>query len=96
MSQKKATTHILVDRKLVLFQRPRSKVWQCRFQMDGKWQRTSTGAYDLAEARDKAFDLIQEAGVRKKLNYVPITRNFKNVAQFTINKLDDAVGNLTR
>jgi integrase len=92
MSQKKTTTHILVERKLVLFQRPRSKVWQCRFKMDGKWQRTSTGAYDLSEARDKAFDLIQEAGVRKKLNYVPITRNFKNVAQFTIKKLDKAVG----
>jgi integrase len=92
VSQNKTTTHILVERKLVLFQRPRSKVWQCRFQIDGKWQRTSTGAYDLAEARDKAFDLIQEAGVRKKLNYVPITRNFKNVAQFTIKKLDDAVG----
>lgn len=92
MSEKKHTTHILVERKLVLFQRPRSKVWQCRFQMDGKWQRTSTGTHDLAEARDKAFDLIQEAGVRKKLNYVPITRNFKNVAQFTIKKLDEAVG----
>jgi integrase len=60
--------------------------------MDGKWQRTSTGTHDLAEARDKAFDLIQEAGVRKKLNYVPITRNFKNVAQFTVKKLEDAVG----
>lgn len=92
MSEKKETTHILVERKLVLFQRPRSKVWQCRFKIDGKWQRSSTGTHDLAEARDKAFDLIQEAGVRKKLNYVPITRNFKNVAQFTVKKLEDAVG----
>lgn len=87
MSEKKETTHILVERKLVLFQRPRSKVWQCRFKIDDKWQRSSTGAHVLKEARDKAFDLIQEAGVRKKLNYVPITRNFQNVANYTIKKL---------
>jgi hypothetical protein len=36
------------------------------------------------EARDKAFDLINEAGYSKKLNYVPITRNFKNVAKFVV------------
>ena len=90
MSEKKDTTHILVPHKLVLFQRPRSEVWQCRFQMDGKWQRASTGAYDLNEAREKAFDLIQEAGFRKRMNYVPITRSFKNVAEYTIKKLEEA------
>jgi integrase len=89
MSEKKETTHILVERKLVLFQRPRSKVWQCRFKIDGKWQRSSTGTHDLKEARDKAFDLINEAGYRKKLNYVPITRNFQNVANYTIKKLEE-------
>nr|WP_315169005.1 hypothetical protein [uncultured Limnohabitans sp.] len=90
MSEKKDTTHILVPHKLVLFQRPRSQVWQCRFQMDGKWQRASTGTYELNEAREKAFDLIQEAGFRKRMNYVPITRSFKNVAEYTIKKLDEA------
>lgn len=88
MSAKKDTTHILVDHKLVLFKRPRSQVWQCRFQIDGKWQRESTGCRELAEARDKAFDLLMEAGVRKKLNYVPVTRSFKNVAEYTIKRLD--------
>jgi integrase len=90
MSEKKDTTHILVPRKLVLFQRPRSEVWQCRFQMDGKWQRASTNSYDFEEAKEKAFDLIQEAGFRKRMNFVPITRKFKNVAEFTIKKLDEA------
>ena len=90
MSEKKDTTHILVDRKLVLFQRPRSQVWQCRFQIDKKWQRTSTNTYDFEEAKEKAFELIQEAGFRKRMNYVPVTRNFKNVAEFTIKKLDEA------
>ncbi len=89
MSEKKETTHILVERKLVLFQRPRSKVWQCRFKIDGKWQRSSTGTHDLKEAREKAFDLINEAGYRKKLNYVAITRNFQNVANYTIKKLEE-------
>lgn len=92
MSAKKDTTHILVDHKLVLFKRPRSQVWQCRFQIDGKWQRESTGCRELAEARDKAFDLLMEAGVRKKLNYVPVTRSFKNVAEYTIKRLDATKG----
>jgi hypothetical protein len=92
MSEKKDTTHILVPRKLVLFQRPRSEVWQCRFQMDGKWQRASTNSYDLEEAKEKAFELIQEAGFRKRMNFVPITRSFKNVAEYTIKKLDESRG----
>ena len=90
MSEKKDTTHILVPHKLVLFKRPRSEVWQCRFQIDKKWQRTSTNSYDFEEAKEKAFELIQEAGFRKRMNYVPVTRNFKNVAEFTIKKLDEA------
>jgi len=90
MSEKKDTTHILVPHKLVLFKRPRSEVWQCRFQIDSKWQRSSTGCHDFAEAREKAFDVLYEAGVRKKLNYVPVTRSFKNVAEYTLKKLDEA------
>ena len=58
--------------------------------MDKKWQRASTNTYDFEEAKEKAFDLIQEAGFRKRMNFVPITRKFKNVAEFTIKKLDEA------
>ncbi len=42
MTEKKDTTHVLVPHVLVVFQRPRSSVWQCRYQVDGKWQREST------------------------------------------------------
>jgi len=81
MTEKNVTTHILVPHSLVLFLRPRSKVWQCRYQVDGKWQRESTKQYELDKARAAAHDLLVEANVRKKLKAAPITRAFKDIAK---------------
>ena len=92
MSEKKDTTHTLLPRKLVLFLRPRSKVWQCRFKIEGRWQRTSTSTYELEEAREKALEIFQEANFRKRMNYAPITRSFKHVAEYTIKKLEESRG----
>jgi len=47
MSDKKDTTHVLIDKQLVIFLRPRSAVWQCRYQVDKRWQRESTGEHEL-------------------------------------------------
>jgi hypothetical protein len=77
MSDKKDTTHVLIDKQLVIFLRPRSAVWQCRYQVDKRWQRESTGEHDLDKATKRAHDLLIEANVRKKLNVAPITRYFK-------------------
>jgi len=81
MTEKNVTTHILVPHSLVLFLRPRSSVWQCRYQVDGKWQRESTKQYELDKARAAAHDLLVEANVRKKLKAAPITRAFKDIAK---------------
>ena len=67
MTEKKDTTHILVPNTLVVFARPRSTVWQCRYQTDGKWQRESTNERNLDDAKRVAHDLLIEANVRKKL-----------------------------
>lgn len=40
-----------IDRQLTLYQRERNSVWQCAYQVDGKWQRTSTGERDLEQAK---------------------------------------------
>ena len=76
-SQQLATTHTLIDRQLVVYLRDRSVVWQCRFQVDGKWQRTSTNERDLAKAKARAYAILIEANVRKQMNVAPITRRFK-------------------
>ena len=78
MTEKKDTTHILVPNSLVVFARPRSTVWQCRYQVDGKWQRESTNERNLDDAKRVAHNLLIEANVRKKLNAAPITRTFKD------------------
>ncbi len=89
MTEKKVTTHALIPRQLVVFLRPRSTVWQCRFQIDGKWQRNSTNERNLADASKRAHELLIEANVRKKMNAVPITRFFKDIAKTTIQRIDD-------
>jgi len=89
MSDKKDTTHVLIDKQLVIFLRPRSAVWQCRYQVDKRWQRESTGEHELDKAKKRAHDLLIEANVRKKLNVAPITRYFKDIAKLAVQRMDD-------
>lgn len=42
MAEKNETTHTLLDRELIVYRRERSNIWQCRFKVDGIWQRAST------------------------------------------------------
>ena len=91
MAAQKSTTHTLVERQLVLFQRPRSTVWQCRYQVDGKWQRESTKERNLDKAKLVAHDLLVEANVRKKLKAAPITRTFKDIARHAILRMEKAI-----
>ena len=56
-------------------------MWQCRYSVDGVWQRNSTHERDIKLARQRAHDILVEANVRKKLNVAPITRFFKDVAK---------------
>jgi integrase len=91
MSLQKPTTHTLIDRKLIVYQRERSAIWQCRFNVDGRWQRTSTGTRDLADAKAKAHDILVEANTLKKLNVAPITRRFKDIANSVVRKLKDEI-----
>lgn len=87
MSAKKATTHVLIERQLVLYQRERSAVWQCRYSVDGRWQRSSTHQREFKLAKRKAHDILVEANVRKKMNAAPITRFFKDVAKNAVARM---------
>jgi integrase len=88
MTEKKDTTHTLIDRELVLAKRPRSTVWQCRYCIDGVWQHTTTGERDLKRAKTRAHAILVEANVRKKMNAAPITRRFRDVARHAIKRMD--------
>ena len=95
MSAKNATTHTLIERQLVVYRRERSAVWQCRYSVDGRWQRTSTHERELKLARRRAHDILVEANVRKKMNAAPITRFFRDVARSAVARMQKelAAGN---
>jgi hypothetical protein len=66
MSDKNSTTHTLIERQLNVYLRERSSIWQCSFQVDGKWQRTSTGQKDLELAKKAAHEILIKANIRKE------------------------------
>lgn len=88
MSDRKDTTHILIARNLTLYLRPRSSVWQCKYKTEGRWRRATTHERDLESAKKRAYDILIEAKVRIKLNIVPFTRKFKDVATQAIVRID--------
>ena len=87
MSQRKATTLTVIDREVIIARRENSSNWQCRYRIDKKWQRTSTGERNLAVAKEKAKALFYRAMARKDLDYAPITRKFKDIANIVLKDL---------
>ncbi len=53
-------TQTLMDGRVRLYQRPRSRLWQCATYFDGKEWRTSTRQESLSRARDFATDWYLE------------------------------------
>lgn len=94
MPEKKDTTIIVNERELVLYRRERSSVWQCRYKVDGVWQRATTKQRDLDKAKQRAFELKVEAEIRKRSNLPVVTRKFRDVARLAVQRLesDIAVG----
>jgi integrase len=68
-------------------------VWQCRYKVDGKWQRITTNERNEAKARVKAKDLMVEAEIRRRANIPAITRYFRDMARFAIEKMNATLAN---
>ena len=88
MTARKDTTHVLIDKELLLAQRPRSTVWQCRYCIDGMWQHVTTSERDLKLAKKRAHEILVEAKLRKKMQVAPITRRFRDVAKHTLKRME--------
>jgi integrase len=89
MPEQIATTHVLMDNELVLYQREHSSVWQCRYKVDGIWQRATTKQHDFKKAKATARELMIEAEIRKRSNLPFITRKFRHIAKLAIQRMDD-------
>jgi integrase len=85
------TTKVIFPKTLVLYRRIRSSVWQCRFKVDGKWQRATTKHEDFDDAVQAAQRLLIEAEIRKKQNLPVVTRRFRDVAKLAVARMEDAL-----
>lgn len=83
------TTHTLIERKLVVYRRERSSVWQCRYQINDEWRRETTGEHELAEAKLKAHELWVMARLRQQQGLPVITRRVKHIAIMAIKRMND-------
>ena len=81
------TTHVLMNRELVLYKSPRSSVWQCRYKVDHKWLRASTREYKFDLACTKAKELLIEAEIRRRSNIPVVTRRFKDIAVLAVQRM---------
>jgi integrase len=91
MPEQKETTHTLIERSLIVYRRERSSIWQCRFKVDGVWQRASTKESDLKKAKARANELLMEAVIRKRSNLPVITRKFRDVARLAVERLEHEI-----
>lgn len=94
MPEKIDTTHVLMENKLILYQRDNSTVWQCRYKVGGEWQRATTKEHDLARAKENARELMITAEIRKRENLPVVTRKFRHVAELAKKRMveDTAAG----
>ncbi len=58
----------LRDGEVIIFRRPSSPLWQCRFKrQDGTWERVSTKQASIERAVQVACELYDEARFRQRL-----------------------------
>lgn len=91
MPEQKETTHVITANKLIVYRRERSGIWQCRYKVDGRWQRATTKERELARAKERAHELLIEAEIRKRQNLPVITRKFRSIAALAIKRMEDEV-----
>jgi hypothetical protein len=76
MPAKIESTYQLINKKLVVYQRPTSDVWQCRYTLDNKkWFCKSTGERDLQAAIPKAHEILIGAKLLKAQAYLSLAKS---------------------
>ena len=93
MPGKSESTHQLLKKKLVVYRRPDSEVWQCRYTVDGKkWHSKSTGELELEQASAKAHEILIGSRLLKERNLPVVSKKVSDIAKLAIQKMDDNAG----
>lgn len=80
--------HHYRDGDVVLYRRPDSLIWQCRFKLlNGQWRRISTRKRNLVDATRLACDRYDEMRFRERNGLAPVARRFRDAAEATISEL---------
>ena len=83
----------LRDGDVVLFRRPNSPLWQCRFKRhDNIWDRVSTKQASIEHAVRVACDLYDEARFRQRLGLAQKAPTFAEIAHATLYEMRRDLG----
>lgn len=91
MPEKRNDTHQLIERELVLFKRPTTAAWYCRYKIDGKWITATTKELDLEKAKKAANQILVKAQVLKEQNLPVLSKRFSDVANIVIRAMEDRI-----
>lgn len=88
MATAAARVHTLRDGELVLYKRPRSRVWQCRYKLfANEWHRQTTKRTVLSDAVRVAGELYDEARFRERMGLAPARKTFSQIAALTVEEM---------
>lgn len=93
MPEKLETTYQILPRELIVYERPGTDVWQCRFKIDNKWIVKTTKERDIKKAIERAKRLLFEAQVRKESNIPVVTKKFRDIAKLAKQQMQDELAN---
>ena len=93
MPPKVESTHVILPRELIVYQRSDSDVWQCRVKVDNKWFSKTTKERDLEKAIERAKRLLFEAQLRNESNIPVVTKKFRDIAKLAKQQMQDELAN---
>ena len=93
MPPKVETTHVILPRELIVYQRSDSDVWQCRVKVDNKWFSKTTKERDLEKAIERAKRLLFEAQLRNESKIPVVTKKFRDIAKLAKQQMQDELAN---
>jgi hypothetical protein len=83
-----ARLHTLRDGELVLYKRPHSRVWQCRYKLfANEWHRQTTKRTVLADAVRVASEMYDEARFRERMGLAPARKSFSQIAALAVEEM---------
>ena len=93
MPKKVESTHVILPRELIVYQREDSDIWQCRLKVDSKWMARTTKERDLNKAIERSKRMLFETQLRKESNLPVLTKKFRDIAKLTKQQMQDELAN---